>query len=84
MSKSGALRVRDVRNAFRLIGDCRDLGHDPDLWHQCMFEGLNGLIGCSSATGGEGIWFRPQKPPQPMTSFDVGFDQTNRQHARCF
>jgi DNA-binding CsgD family transcriptional regulator len=78
MSKSGSLRVVDVRNAFRLIGDCRDLGHDPDRWHQRLFDGLNQLIGCSSATGGEGIWLRPREPPKPMTSFDVGFDETAR------
>jgi DNA-binding CsgD family transcriptional regulator len=72
------LRIRDVRNALRLISDCRDLGHDPDLWHQRMFEGLLALIGCSGATGGEGLWNRPHQPPQPMTAFDVGLDQTAR------
>ena len=78
MSKADSLRVRDVRNAFRLIGDCRDLGHDPQLWPQRMMHGLGELIGCSSATGGEGIWRRPHEPPQPMTSFDAGFDREAR------
>jgi len=31
MSKSAQLRMRDIRQAYRLIGDCRDLGADPVL-----------------------------------------------------
>lgn len=29
MRKSDLLRVQDVRDAYRLIGDCRDLGSEP-------------------------------------------------------
>jgi hypothetical protein len=40
MAKSDLLRVNDVRAAYRLIGDCRDLGSDPALWIPHMLEGL--------------------------------------------
>jgi hypothetical protein len=31
MPKAELLRVQDVRDAYRLIGECRDLGSDPAL-----------------------------------------------------
>ena len=80
MSKSDSVRIHEVRDAFRLIGDCRDLGTDPDLWPKHMFEGLLKLIGCSSGCGGEGYWHPPDGRPQPVTSFDVGFDRTARSY----
>ena len=86
MRKSDLLRLRDVRDAYRLIGDCRDLGNDPALWQMRMFAGLRQLIGAMIGTGGEGFWFRPTRPIQPVSSFDVGFDAYARErymaHAR--
>ena len=51
MSKSAQLRMRDIRQAYRLIGDCRDLGADPVLWQSHMLEGLSHLVA-------------PQLPPE--------------------
>jgi DNA-binding CsgD family transcriptional regulator len=73
MSKSDLLRVQDVRDAYRLIGDCRDLGSDPVLWQVRMFEGLCGLIGAPAATGGEGL-VRPDGAIAPLSSLHSGFD----------
>ena len=56
MSKSPLLRLKDVCSAYRLIGRCRDVGSDPDVWPQHALEGLCRLIGGVAATGGEGIW----------------------------
>jgi hypothetical protein len=53
MTKSDLLRSQDVREAYRLIGDCRDLGSDATLWHRRMLEGLCRLIGVRAATGAE-------------------------------
>jgi DNA-binding CsgD family transcriptional regulator len=74
MSKSVMLRVRDVRDAFRLIGDCRDVGGDPGRWQTLAFDGLCRLVGAHAATGGEGIWLRPSQPVRPMTHYVVGLD----------
>jgi DNA-binding NarL/FixJ family response regulator len=68
------LRVRDVRDAYRLIGECRDLGKDPALWHQRMLEGLCRLVGAPVAVGGEGRWKRPQLPAEVISAFDAGLD----------
>lgn len=84
MSKSDLLRFHDVRDAFRLIGDCRDLGNDPDMWSRLAFQGLNGIIGGCAATGGEGVWIRPNEAARPMTSCDVGFDATSRRYFLAF
>jgi DNA-binding CsgD family transcriptional regulator len=74
MSKSDLLRFQDARDAYRLIGECRDLGRDPALWHRRMFEGLCRLIGVPMVTGGEGHWPRPHGIVQPLSAFQVGFD----------
>ena len=73
-SKSDLLRFRDARDAYRLIGECRDLGTDPVLWHQRMFDGLCGLIGAPATSGGEGFWRRPHGAMAPVAAFGAGFD----------
>jgi hypothetical protein len=74
MSKSAMLRVSDVCAAFRLLGDCRDVGSDPLRWQPLAFAGLCRLVGAHAATGGEGFWLRPTQPVRPMTQCVVGFD----------
>jgi DNA-binding CsgD family transcriptional regulator len=72
MSKSDLLRFHDVRDAYRLIGECRDLGGDPVLWHRQMLEGLCRLVGARAATGGEGRWPRPHRDIEATFAVDVG------------
>jgi DNA-binding CsgD family transcriptional regulator len=79
MAKSDLLRVQDIRDAYRLIGECRDLGRDPALWHPRMFEGLCRLIGAPHGTGGEGHWQRPHRPIQPISAFDHGMEPRARE-----
>lgn len=74
MAKADLLRVQDVRGAYRLIGECRDLGSDPALWQMRMFEGLSRLFGDAAATGGEGRLAGPEGGIVPLTYFDFGFD----------
>jgi DNA-binding CsgD family transcriptional regulator len=84
VAKSDLLRVQDVRDAYRLIGECRDLGGNPALWHQRMIEGLCQLIGAAVATGGEG-----QRVPLPCayevrTAFQVGLDARGQALLRAY
>jgi DNA-binding CsgD family transcriptional regulator len=74
MEKADLLRVQDVRDAYRLIGECRDLGSDPALWHQRMLEGLCRLVGAPVAVGGEGRWKLPPSTSEVISAFDVGLD----------
>src|SRR4029453_12199110 len=49
MAKSDLLRFQDVRDAYRLIGECRDLGSDPAPWQRRRFGGLGRLTGAPAA-----------------------------------
>ena len=85
MSKSGQFRMRDIRDAYRLIGDCRDLGADPVLWHGRMLEGLTRLIGAAAATGGEGRWQWPGGSVfSPASAFSVGLDAAGQRHYQAY
>jgi hypothetical protein len=79
MGKSDLLRVQDVRDAYRLIGECRDLGSDPALWQSRMLEGVCQLIGAPSATGGEGRRVRPVFHLDQISVFDAGLDARTRE-----
>jgi DNA-binding CsgD family transcriptional regulator len=79
MSKSDLLRIQDVRDAYRLIGECRDLGGDPALWQRRMVEGACRLFGVHSATGGEGRWIRPHQAVQVVSAFVAGLDARGRE-----
>ena len=45
MSKSQRLRHSDLKNVYRLIGECRDLGADPLAWRRRLLEGVMLLTG---------------------------------------
>jgi len=79
MSKADLLRLRDIRDAYRLIGECRDLAAEPALWHHRMVEGLIDLLGATAVSGGEGRWVRPDGLIQPISAFDAGLDARGRE-----
>jgi hypothetical protein len=43
MGKSGRVRLRDVRQDFRLVGECRDLGAAAVAWRSHALEGMGRL-----------------------------------------
>jgi hypothetical protein len=67
--------LEDVRAALRLVGECRDLGHDPALWMRHAFEGLSGLAGARVVMGGEAHWPRPAGPITPILPVFLGMSQ---------
>lgn len=80
MTKSDTLRLRDVRDAYRLIGECRDLGHDPALWYPHMLGGIGRILGAMQASGGEAWWPRVEIV-RVVSAFDVTADAAAH---RCF
>ena len=84
MSKSGSLRLRDVRAAFRVIGDCRDLGGDTARWQHRMLEGLVVLFGVVQAAGGEAWWERPGKTVRPVAAYSVSLDPAAEDAFRAY
>jgi DNA-binding CsgD family transcriptional regulator len=73
MGKSSQLRVGDVRATLRVVGECRDLGHDPGAWRRHAFGGLGRLVGACITAGGEVRWRRPGGPIEPLNAEQVGF-----------
>src|SRR5215831_16004140 len=61
MSKSGRVRLSDLRNAYRLIHECRDLGHDATAWPRHAVERLTRLVGAQVGVAAE---FRPTEPEE--------------------
>jgi DNA-binding CsgD family transcriptional regulator len=45
MTSHTRLRLKDLRAAYRLIGECRELGHDVSAWRLHMLDGLRKLVG---------------------------------------
>jgi DNA-binding CsgD family transcriptional regulator len=73
-----ALRLQDVRSAFRVIGDCRDAGDDTSQWQELAMQALTRLVGAVAVAGGEGYWHRPLKPPAPVSAYSVGLDASGQ------
>jgi DNA-binding CsgD family transcriptional regulator len=53
MSKSGRLRVQDLRAIFQLVGECRDLGDDAVAWREHWLTQLARLTDSSLGHSGE-------------------------------
>ena len=77
MGKSDMLRVGEVRDAYRLIGECRDLGNDAARWFPRMLEGMSRLVG-SEVVGGEGWAPRADRPMTALSAFDSGLSPSDR------
>lgn len=64
MSKSNQLRLSDVREAFRLVGECRDLGDHAAGWLARVGDGLRPLVGAD-------VVLATLQPPGPFHRFDT-------------
>ncbi|MFO0849526.1 MAG: helix-turn-helix transcriptional regulator [Gemmataceae bacterium] len=66
MDKSERLRLGEVRAAFRAVGECRELGHDPDAWPAHLLTRLPGLTGAHMLVVGEMVFRGPRPVPVRM------------------
>jgi DNA-binding CsgD family transcriptional regulator len=53
MSRPGKLRASDVRAAYLLAGECRELGDDPVIWRQHFLTGLARMTGAGFGVSAE-------------------------------
>ncbi len=53
MAQPGHVRLRDLRDIYRLVGECRDHRLDPAAWRAHMLLGLTDLTGSQVGIGGE-------------------------------
>ena len=59
MGHSQQVRLRDLRDVYRLIGECQDVGADPVEWRRTMLDGVCRLVDAPLGMGGEGRWVGP-------------------------
>jgi len=66
------LRLSDVRQVFRLIGEVREIGADPDRWRPHMTCRLRQFLGAHVAISSE-IHFRTTPTPNVLRVVDIGW-----------
>jgi DNA-binding CsgD family transcriptional regulator len=71
MRKSGRVRFRDVRSAYRLVHDCCDVGHDPKAWPALLVAGVAQLVDAQIGIAAE-IGFAGS-PPVSTSYADMGW-----------
>jgi len=66
------LKLGDVRRVFRLVGEIRELGADPQRWRPHMVQALRRLADAEVVVSSE-IHFRKIKTTGAMKVFDIGW-----------
>ena len=66
------LRLRDVREAFRLIGDIRQHGADPQQWRPQLLRGLVELLDADLVISSE-VHFRTTSKSDALKVIDIGW-----------
>ena len=66
------LKLSDVRRVFRLVGEIRELGADPERWRPHMVLALRKLVNAEVVVSSE-IHFHKLKTTGAMKVFDIGW-----------
>jgi DNA-binding CsgD family transcriptional regulator len=69
---TGQLRLSAVRKVFRLIGEIRTLGADPNAWRPHLVSRLRKMFGAQVVVSSE-VHFRRTANPNVMKVVDVGW-----------
>jgi DNA-binding CsgD family transcriptional regulator len=70
--KSPKLKLRQVREVFRLVGEVRELGAEPDSWRPHLVNRMCALLRAEIVTSSE-IHFRKTRNPTVLRVLDVGW-----------
>ena len=74
MGRSERLRLSDVRAAFRLVGEVRELGADPTAWSTHLLTGLSRIVGAKVGLTSEARgWRAGALRTLPVAGTDVGW-----------
>jgi DNA-binding CsgD family transcriptional regulator len=84
MGRSQRLRQADLRDAFRLLGEVREIGRDPDAWRHHMRAGLCELVGATVGISVEAYQSSEFGPPSIASVIDGGWvgEQQRRVYLR--
>jgi DNA-binding CsgD family transcriptional regulator len=72
MSQPRRLRLRDVRDVFRLIGEVRELGADPKAWRPHMVKRLRALFSAEIVVSSE-VHAQTTRTPGKLRMIDIGW-----------
>jgi DNA-binding CsgD family transcriptional regulator len=72
MPEPRRLRLRDVRDVFRVIGEVREIGGDPKAWRPHMVKRLRALFAVEVVISSE-IHARTTKTPGILRVIDIGW-----------
>ncbi len=72
MSHSHRLRLRAVRNVFRLIGEVREIGGDPRIWRPHMVQRLRKLFSAEIVVSSE-VHAQVTRKPGRLKVIDIGW-----------
>src|SRR5881296_1812227 len=70
--QSDRLKLSDVCRVFRLVGEIREIGADPERWRPHMVQALRRLANADVVVSSE-IHFRKIKTTGVMKVFDLGW-----------
>jgi DNA-binding CsgD family transcriptional regulator len=66
------LRLKDVRAIFRLVGEVREMGADPDVWRPHMVSSLRTLLNAQFVVSSE-VHFRRSAHGDSVRVTDIGW-----------
>lgn len=66
------LKLKQVRDVFRLVGEIRELGAEPDSWRPHLVNRLRDLLRAEVVTSSE-VHFRKTRNPSVLRVLDVGW-----------
>jgi DNA-binding CsgD family transcriptional regulator len=67
-----SLKLSDVRKVFRLVGEIRELGAEPQAWRPHLLRRLGKIIGANLVVSSE-VHFRTSDQPGVLRVVDVGW-----------
>jgi DNA-binding CsgD family transcriptional regulator len=73
MSRSQRVRFRDLREAYRIIGECAELGDDVGAWRMHLIQRSVCLVGGRVGMSGEARWIGKPRVLQPVAAVDAGW-----------
>ncbi len=72
LARKGKVKLRHVRDVFRLVGEVRELGAEPDSWRPHLVNRLRDLLRAEVVTSSE-VHFRKTRNPSVLRVLDIGW-----------
>jgi DNA-binding CsgD family transcriptional regulator len=81
MPPARSITAVDMQSAYRLVGDCRDLGDDCPAWQQRLMDRLRVVLGAQVVIIGNTLDFRPGATPRSVSVMRSGWRDADAERA---